>query len=255
MKKFRYVASSLLIPWLTYCIPTIANQNQVAPKQQPSSIFSNSRLGLGLALEFLQADIGLKIQPSHSLRYIQSQHSQTGKHLQVAPCIELGNTFAKDYYIGLLLSWRYSGLKSNARTPILESHFFDHEYRINHYTDVLIKGGYNINPCSMVYALLGTTITKWTHSSIQSRQGRIIGEKFQMDKLSLGLGIGMGFEYRFKKDYAFSFDYCYHLHPAASKSQPVTIRLQGTNTNGDVNKKIDLSFSTIAVRFTKFFSL
>ena len=65
--------------------------------------------------------------------FIESKQSQTGKHLQVSPSIEFGKKIANNFYLGALLSWRYSGLKSSASQPIINFHHFNHQLTINNY--------------------------------------------------------------------------------------------------------------------------
>jgi len=264
MKKALYLAFLLLISSITSGTSIKANPSQESSKQLPSYLSNQWRLGLGLAAEYLNMDAKVKIRPDPGmglLGNIASDQSQTGKHFQVAPCIEIGKTFSKDYYLGLLLSWRYSGLKSSSRSPIFQSFYFQNELSLTHYTDALIKAGYQFTPRSMIYGLIGPTLTQWRHTSNQMSDNTLIN-KLQTNKTDVGLGFGIGFEYLFKKDYAFSIDFVHHLHRPASKnyflsySAPINaFPLIIGNFAGDVNKKIDLSFSTIAARFTTFFSL
>jgi hypothetical protein len=266
MKKIIYPISFLLIPWAVYSTPTLAHSSQKSAVATPFSLFSQWRLGFGLAAEYLNADAKVKIRPlpgTGTLNSFDSDQSQTVKHFQVAPSIEIGKTFSKDYYVGLLLSWRHSGAKSRSRSPIREVFFFEHELTLRHYTDVLLKVGYQFTPRTLVYGLLGPTITKWSH---QSRQisGNSTVNKFLLNKNDIGVGLGFGMEYLFKKNYALSIDFVHHIHRPASKNQyisysvPVGVGPGGLipgNFAGSVNKKIDLSYSALAVRLTTFFSL
>jgi opacity protein-like surface antigen len=259
MKKQIYFLSFFLMTWGSICSPITANQPQEASKAAASTFFTKGRIGIGLGLEYLHVDVGLKVQPTQELSFMESKQSQTGKHFQVAPCIELGKTIANDYYLGFLLSWRYSGLKATATAPIYNSISFNHEFRLNHYADFLMKMGYKFSHRTMFYGLIGPTIANWSHKSLVVRD-MLISNQFQLDKTSFGLGIGLGFEYQVKKNYMFSIDFTYHLHSAATKSKYMTVIrtipvIGNRPFSGDVNKKIDLSFSTVTLRFTKFFSL
>lgn len=267
MKKIIGLVSYLLIPSAIYCSPSMTSPYQQIGEESRSSLFKQWRLGLGLALEYINSDAKTKVRPlpgTGNLNNFETDQSQTVKHFQVSPYIEMGKLISKDYYLGFLLSWRHSGAKSRSRSPIRESFFFEHELTIRHYTDILLKVGYNLNPCTMVYGLVGPSLTKWTHTSRQIT-GNTTLNKFLINKNDVGISAGIGFEYLFKKNYALSVDFIHHLHRPASKNQFISYNvplaplgapgfLPG-NYEGIVNKKIDLSFSTIAVRFTTFFSL
>ena len=163
MKKILSTLSSHLFLLGVSCAPTAA-ENPVDPSRNlVADFFNSSRIGLGVAIEYLSMDAKVKLRPergSGNLGNIDSEQSQTGKHFQIAPSIEMGGNISKDYYLGLLLSWRYSGSKSSSRSPIFQSFYFHHELTINHYTDLFIKAGYNFTPCSMLYGLVGPTLVK-----------------------------------------------------------------------------------------------
>ena len=252
MNKIRFYAPIIIISWIAYVVPIASNQSQNArPISSPS--FHNWRLGFGLGLEYLALDATLKIQPPPRTN-MDARLSHTGKHFQIAPTIEFGKNITNNYYLGLLLSWRYSGSKNNTRSTIADSTYFNHQITLNNYGNFLLKGGYNLNSCTMVYGLIGPTFTNWSHTSTQTRSSRT-QNRIDLKRNSIGLGIGLGFEHLFKPNYAISIDYTHYIQSGASKNRVISYTYQGVAMNDDVNKKVDLSFSTIAVRFTTFFSL
>lgn len=226
------------------------------------SIFNESRIGLGLAGEYINAVANLKIQPQEdstsTLDFTESNQSQVAKKIQVAPSIELGTTIAQKYYVGLLLSWHYSKAKNTSRSSIKGPNYFSNEFMLNHYADVLIKTGYKFTSRVMAYGLIGPSIAHWTHTSYQFDTFKNLVDKFKIAKSTLGLAIGLGFEYLIEKNYALSFNYTHHFHRAASKNQFMSFDDPdgpfGIAT-GNMNRKVQPSYGVIAIRFTKFFSL
>jgi opacity protein-like surface antigen len=265
MKKSSCFTYYFLLAWSTLVVNVMAAQPQLSSQAAPSSFSNQWRVGFGLAVEYLNVEAKLKLQPDRGLedpfagQNIGNQQSQTGKHFQIAPCLELGNTFGNNYYLGLIASWRHSGLKSGASSAIISLQHFEHEFKLNYYANILIKAGYKVSPKIMVYGLIGPSIANWTHNSNQLEDNQNIVDKFKINKTSVGLGLGVGVEFYAQKDYAFSIDYTHHLHSSVSKSHSMSYLVQvvgGQNLNsGELKKKIDLSYGTIAIRFTKFFSL
>lgn len=260
MKKSIYLAASLPLFGAIFGMQVKASQPQLSAQIGASSFFNQWRLGIGLAVEYLNMEAKLKAVPDPGLEDIGTQQSQTGKHLQIAPCIEFGNTFANSYYLGLMVSWRYSGLKSDAKSLIEGAQYFQHQFKLNHYADILAKVGYKITPRAMLYGLIGPSITNWTHSSRQFKRDQDIAAEFKMNKTSVGLCLGVGVECYVHKNYVFSIDYTHHLHSPVSKSHSMSYDTQDVlfaveTHSGDLKKKIDLSYGTIAIRFTTFFSL
>ncbi len=257
MKKAIYSAVSLVIFWVSFCMVAIAEQSQ----SSVPPLFNQMRIGFGLAGEYINGGAYLKIEPIGlgGLSGIQSNQSQVGRRLQLAPCIELGITIAKDYYLGLHVSWRSSGVTNKSRAPMKSSFSFLHEFKINQYTDILIKSGYKINPCSMIYGLVGASLAKWSHITGEFNRDQQLVDQFKIDRKSVGLSVGLGFEYLFRKKYAFSFDYTHHFYRPISKVQPMSYVETGVFPaelrSGNVLKVVQPSFGVFAIRFTKFFSL
>ena len=260
MKKAIYSALSLVILWENYCmaapVPASAGPSQVTS----SSYFNEARIGFGLAGEYINAEANLKMEPAVTLENIGSNQSQVAKKLQLAPCFEFGKIIGNNYYVGILFSWRYSGAKNTSRSPIKRFDYFSHEFKINHYTDIMIKPGFRITNRSMVYGLIGPSIANWTHTSNQFGENNAVVDRFETKKTSIGLGIGLGFEYLFEKNYALSFDYTHHFHKSESSNRFMKYQDEDVLglpffARGNMKKKVQPSYGVLAARFTVFFNL
>jgi len=259
MKKPTCFVVPQFILWGTISMAAIAGQTQQSSQSAASSYFKQWRIGFGLAGEYIHSDTSLKTHPDYDLGEIGSTQSQIGKKLQVSPFLELGVQIEKNYYLGLVLSWRYSGAKNISRVPIRQNNFFSHEFKINHYTDIMAKPGYKFTPCTMVYGLIGPTIANWNHTSNQLL-GENVVNKFAINKTSLGLGLGFGVEHAFEKKWVFSVDYTHHFLKTESTKQlmkyqepvgPLVVR----DRSGNLTKRVQPSYGVLAARFTIFFNL
>lgn len=257
MKTTTCLVASLSILWGTVNTAAIAGQPEQL-SQSISSYFNQGRIGFGLAGEYIHSDTSLKTQPDHALGQIGSTQSQIGKKLQVSPFIELGVQIEKNYYLGLVLSWRYSGVKNISRVPIRQTSFFSHEFKINHYTDIMAKPGYKFTPCTMVYGLIGPTIANWNHTSNQLLEEKVVN-KFTINKTSVGLGLGLGFEHVFEEKFVFSVDYTHHFLKTESTKQLMNYQeltaFGNRDRSGNLTKRVQPSYGVLAVRFTVFFNL
>jgi len=262
MKTTVPFAIPAFILWgMGFCMSVFADQ----PPSQ-SLIPSEYRLGIGLAAEYMNTDARFKIIPDETrLGQIGSTQSQVSKRLQVAFCGELGATIADHYYLGLLVNWRYSGAQNTSSAPIRGARFFSHEFKVNHYTDIMLKPAYKMTPCFMLYGLLGTSFVNWRHTTNQLDTAQGVKSAFTINKTNLGIGLGVGCEYLFKKQYALSIDYTYHFFPSTSENKMMSYfdttgarplhGFFGRNRTGNLVKKVQPSFGTIAVRFSMFFQL
>jgi len=246
MEKIKSFVISVLGIWGIVSISAIANQS--------SSLPSEVRFGFGLAGEYMNNEISLNLTPRGSLGNIKTEQSQATKKLQLSPFIELGTIIANHYYLGLLFSWRYSGSKNTSRLPIRNAFYGLNSFRINQYTDLLVKTGYILAPQTMIYGLVGLSLANWTHTTDIINGNQVSVDKFKMKKTSLGVGFGVGFEYLFQKKYAISIDYIHYFHKTASKNQNMSYGT-GPFYAGDMLKRIKPSYSTIAIRFTTYFQL
>lgn len=231
------------------------NANQLS---SPSNTFF-SRLGLGLACEYVNIEGDLKILAPQSLGRIGSTQAQTAKRVQPAISIEYGIFLEHDFYLGVLASWRPMEARNASRTPGPDTIYFLQEFHINQYLDILAKPGVKLAPHSMLYGLIGPSFASWSHTTtvnLATRNGSSsLLNAMKLDKKSIGLGLGFGIEHIFRKKYAISLDYCFHLHRATTKTKYITYTTGGVNYSGDLNKIVKPSYSTIALRFTYFFNL
>jgi opacity protein-like surface antigen len=260
MKKVIYSPISLGIVWGSFCVAAMAaTQSSTA-----SSPFNQTRIGFGIAGEYINAGASLKVKPvgdggdtlTDLPQAIASSQSHLGRALQIALCVELGGMIANDYYLGLHTSWRFSGITNKSTTPIRSSQIFSHEFKVDHYIDILLKPGYKINPCTMIYGLVGPTIAKWSHTTDQiNGVGNRLVDKFNINRKSVGLGLGLGFEYLFRKKYALSFDYTHHFHRSVVQTQKINLLDGGPPRSGNLTKRIQPSYGVLAARFTIFFNL
>jgi opacity protein-like surface antigen len=220
MKKvITYIIALFLIPCAGLYMPTQGSQPIPTTTSSSPLILNNGqdwRVGFGLAAEYINFDAVLKLQASTELRDLENKISHAGKHIQGSPSIELGKALASDYYLGLLVSWRYAGAKNSATTAFATGQYFLHEFKLNYYTNLLLKAGYKFNQCTMAYGLFGPSLANWRHTSKQY-YFRTLRNKLEMSKATLGLGLGVGFEYLIRNNFALSIDYTYHFHKAASR--------------------------------------
>jgi opacity protein-like surface antigen len=256
MKKVISLTACFLLPCSILCLSTVANQPQSPP-------LNKIRIGLGFAGEYLSMEAQLRLEPSSGLLDIGTKQSQTGKRLQIAPFFEFGKAFKNNYYLGLFVSWHYSGLKSNEKSTIESVQYFQHEFTLKHSTDIFLKAGYQLPSQAMLYGLIGPSLTAWTHTSTHFKNNQAVVNKFETRKTAPGFGLGVGIEYFVHKNYALSLDYVHHFHKSVSKNQymsyetsefdPVSGNFISIYYQGNLNRRIDLSYATIALRFTAFF--
>ena len=247
-----YSAVSLVSIWGNFCIVAMASSSQLpAP-----SLFNQTRVGFGLAGEYINGGANLKVEPTGRLPpAIASSQSHLGKGLQIAPCVELGATIASNYYLGLNINWRFSCIENKSKTPATFLYYFLNEFKINQYTSILLKTGYKFSPHTMIYGLVGPTVAKWSHTTDLFDANSVSLNRLRIDRKSLGIGIGLGFEYLFKEKYALSFDYTHHFHKAVSQAQNMTMRNIVGPRSGDLIIRVRPSYGVLAVRFTVFFNL
>lgn len=261
---YFFISSILLEP---FCSPATAGQSQPS-----SSMFAitQGRIGLGVSGEYTAIDAGLKLDPPPTLGNIALTQSQTAKKFQIAPHIEFGITIADDYYLGFLASWQPSGLKNTSRSPIRGAHHFLHDLKLNDHIDLFLKPGYKLTPSTMIYGLIGPSLSRWSHMTEAFSYNSLTGvtksiSQFKTDKNSTGLAAGLGFEYLLKNQFAFSIDYCYHFQQSISQKgymsylDPIPMLPPEPNIDrvryGDILKVVEPSYSVITIRFTAFLSL
>lgn len=226
-----------------------------------SNIFSNGRIGVGIAGEYASIDASLKIRSPIQLGNISSSQHQTCKKFQVAPSLELGTTIMGDYYLGFVANWRSSRANTTATTPLRGAYHFEHQFKLQSYTDAFVKLGYRATRRTMFYGVIGPSIANWSHTTQQisvngvTQVSKLI-DTFEMKEKTVGLGLGAGVEYLIKNKYALSFEYVFHTHHSRSASHTISYVDFGPRTRtGDLLKIVRPSYSTFAIRLTYFFSL
>jgi opacity protein-like surface antigen len=197
--------------------------------------------------------------PDRSLAITGTAQSQVAKKAQLALCGEFGVTFPQAYYLGLLITGRYSGASNTAQTPIFMNNYFTHTYRINYFIDFLLKPGYKFTPKFMFYGLVGPTIMNWKHTSDHMRNTSL-RNTLDINRTSIGLGLGFGFEYMAHSNCALSIDYTQHFFGTSKRNTSITYRNPTLPPgfdifSGNVTKKVQPSFATVAARITVFFNL
>ena len=230
---------------------------------------STTRIGLGVAVEYANFDTSLKIRSPTELGNISSTQQQTCKRIQLAPSLEIGSTILDNYYLGFIVSWRYSRVSTTSLTPIRGAYHFAHEFKLRSYTDAFIKVGYKPLRQLMLYGVAGPSIANWSHTTQQisvngAQVSKLINE-FNMKKKTLGLGLGGGIEYLIKEKYALSFEYVFHTHRSQSANRTISYEDQAPITrasrsgrrtrSGSLTKIVQPSYSTFAIRLTYFFNL
>ena len=257
MRKDIYSAVYPTIIWASFCTAIIADPSPPISHSSFSSLFSQPRIGLGFAVEYINYEISLKLEPrSGNLGSVQTYQSQIGRKFLVAPSIEFGATFANDYYMGFLVSWHYAGVKDTSMASFRRQDYLTNESQLNQYIDVLLKPGYKITPRFILYGLVGPSLASWSHTTNQLNGRNNLINRLKIEKKSIGLGFGLGIEYHFKEKYAISADYTHHLHKPFSESKIFSTDIgAGAIRTGTLLKTVKPSYGTIAVRFTTYFSL
>lgn len=256
MKKSIYWVISLSILWGNPNIYAQAAEAKVVAQIPAQSFIDQWRIGFGIAGEYLYLEAKMKDDFSPFGKIFQSDRSQTKKKFQVAPSIEVGATFANDFYLGIFFSWRYSDAKTKSRAPLKNLTHFFHEFKMNYYFDILAKPGYKLTPNTMVYGLIGPSIARWSHITDQFQQ-QTMNDRFKITRTSVGFSFGGGLEHVIKENWALSIDYIYHIHKFTSKKQKMTF-FDNTGEGlfprtGVVSKEIQPSYSTIGARVSYFF--
>lgn len=264
MKQLKYILA------IAGCLnPAPSKAQQIMP-----TALAQWRMGIGLAAEYMSGEANTKIRPEDTkkLNYIASAHQQIGKKIQAAPSMELGVNLADNYYLGLFISWRPSNLQATSTSMLRSTHYqFLHHFKINAYTNALIKTGYRLTPQVMLYGLVGPSFASWSHDTDfvevnPQTQKLTLVDRFNLRKNSIGLGLGAGFEYVMQAKYALSFDYTCHFHRSQTSthnmnySEKVPVIAVPPRTipmpySGNLIRKIQPSYSTFAVRLTYFFNL
>ncbi|MES2253156.1 MAG: outer membrane beta-barrel protein [Pseudomonadota bacterium] len=247
-----------------------------------SGRFVTYRVGVSVAGEYASIDGHLKNRPLNSfdLANIANDNFASDAHhtchkFQISPGFELGALIAQQYYLGFVLSKHYTHASNTMNTSIGDAIHFEHQLKLTSYTNLFLKFGYKIIPNVMFYGLVGPSIANWSHNSKTffydpARNYKEVLVASKMNKKTTGFGIGGGIEYVINNKYAINMEYTLSMH----KAEYARYRSSYNNHNvyydptyglyhpfvnpetisADVQKNVRLSYSTIGLRFSYFFS-
>ena len=225
------------------------------------------RIGAGIAAEYASIEGHLKNRPLNpeddanpaNENFASDAHHSCRK-FQVSPGVELGVFIAKDYYLGLAVSYHNTNAQNVMYTSIGQAIHFEHELKLKSYTDLFLKFGYKIMPKIMFYGLLGPSFANWSHNSKTIYYNTTLKRKSvealsQMNKKTTGLGVGTGVEYFINDKYSINLNYTINMHKAKKLRYLSSYNTDTWDTvYTDVQKSVRLTYSTIGVRFSYFFS-
>lgn len=220
------------------------------------------RYGIGLALEYLNAEAKEKDDFSALGLVNLIDRKQTQKVIQVAPSLEVGVTYSNQFYVGVLASWRYCDAHTKSRAPMFNINYFIHQFKLNSYANLLAKLGYQFPQRTMIYGLIGPSIAKWSHTTNQYRAISLPAgtsvqvNSFKLSKTTVGLAFGFGVEQSLNDHLALHVDYVHGFLKDKSANQQLTIFVPTTSTGmrtGTVSKKVRPSYDSIALCLSYFF--
>jgi opacity protein-like surface antigen len=239
----------------------------------PSGRSITYRIGAGLVGEYNSIDVDVKNNPTVIFPEdgdFSSNVHHVCKKFNISPSIELGAFLYDTYYFGFLLVKNFTHVKSVMKVPMTSVFNFQHTFQLKSYIDTFLKIGYRPAANVMFYGLVGPSFANWSHKTKvfyyneeKSHSSTADINNSVSHVKSTGLGFGAGAEFWLGKNATVSFQYAMHLH------RPKTIRyMSGYNVmfrdeggiannvdrDHDVQKKVRLTHSTIAVRFSYFFS-
>ena len=230
------------------------------------------RVGVGIAGEYASIHAHLKNRPLDDDNDLSDAFATDTHHachkFQISPGFELGMFAAKRYYLGFVLNKHYTSVSSAMKISVGNNFSFDHELKLKSYTNLFLKFGYKIVPNIMCYGLVGPSFANWSHKSKTYLHDSVKNSKqvfalSEMNNKTTGLGLGGGIECSANDNYAVSLEYNFNIHKAKYLSyksfynQPDATygAVSYDATPADVQKSVRLSYSTIGLRFSYFFSL
>ena len=146
---------------------------------------------------------------------------------------------------------------------------FEHKFNLKSYIDAFVKIGYKPMSNLMFFGLIGPSLANWSHKTrlyYYNKSPSVNSTKdinnAESHIKTTGLGFGGGIEYWATKNATVSFQYAMHIHRTKnihydSKYDLLEITSGGiepVNRNTDVQKSVRLTYSTIGLRFSYFFS-
>jgi len=279
MKKHIFIIAVHVLCCCSFvCAQTVPPVPQkIAAKQKSAILPSRSvtyRVGVGIAAEYASIDVRLKNMPIDSIHgelYTNQIFASDAHHMrhkfQISPGFELGAFIAEQYYVGLAWNKHYAGASNRIKTSIGEGIYFDHQLKLRSYTDLFLKFGYKIIPKVLFYGLVGPSFANWSHDSTMCFCGELQNEvyhKSKMNNKTTGFGFGGGIEYAINEKYSINMEYTINIHKMVCKNyqagyisnreDPVYGFYDPQLIDARVQKSVRLSYSTIGLRFSYFFS-
>jgi hypothetical protein len=264
--------------FLLFCSVFIFNSAFVYGKDtvSPSSNFVTYRVGASIAGEYTSIDGHLKNRPASSVddgNLARENFASDAHHIcrkaQISPGFEFGTFIAQHYYLGFVLSHHFTNASNPMKTSIGNSFHFEHQLKLKSYTSLFLKFGFKMMPNVMFYGLVGPSFANWSHNSktiyLDSTNGaKKVLASSEMNKKTIGFGIGGGIEYLKNEKYAINMDYTLNMHKAEGSGyhssynkpieDPVWDVIVFKTLPANVQKSVRLSYSTIGLRFSYFFS-
>ncbi|MDP4725348.1 MAG: porin family protein [Alphaproteobacteria bacterium] len=243
----------------------------VLPEYQP--LLSKNdlafRVGAGVSGKHVAVNTEVKTVMSgvHDSKQ-SSVYSQNCRKFQWSPNIELGATIFQKYYLGFSISKHYTNAKNMSMIGYDgASRSFEHDITLKSYTDLFFKLGCKPVENIMLYGLVGHSFANWSHNTqsvlnYEATGVKVVYDSNRMNLKTKGYGFGAGVGYLINKKYSLDFEYVYYVHrPKESDKFRAEIiipdfssPLHFESIPLDVQKKVSLSYSTIVVRFSYFFS-
>lgn len=263
MKK-KHILTSFLLFLLTSSHVSSNGQSSVPEKK------IDFRAGVGASAEYVTVNADVKTVMSGVDDIKQSSvYLQNCRKSQWSPNFEFGATVFQKYYLGFLISKHYTNAKNTSMVGYDgASRSFEHDFSLKSYTDLFLKLGYKPVNNVMLYGLFGYSFANWSHNTqsvlnYEAKGKKVIYDSNRMNLKTKGYGFGVGIGYLISKKYSLDFVYAAHMHRAKQSDKfraeiiipdpsapPYFERLPL-----DVQKSVRLSYSTIGLRFSYFFSL
>ena len=238
----------------------------------PSGRMFTYRIGGGFAGEYASIDADVQNRPAFfpGDGDFSSHFHHSCRKFQMSPSIELGAFLYDTYYLGFVFSKHYTHVKSSMKVPMTYVYNFEHTLGLKSYLNAFLKIGYKPTPRMLFFGLIGPSFANWSHNTRlfkYSNEDRNDATKdiknSEMRIKTTGLGFGGGMEYWVSKNTTVSFQYTAHVHRAKNirydyrydllvpDDEGFTVPIK---RNGYSEKSVRLSYSTIGVRFSYFFS-
>lgn len=262
---------------LIYLFALLINDKNVLA-QSSASEFKKSksyRIGFGLGAEYASIYGHIKNKPLNidddyddANKNFNLDAHHTSRKLQISPGFEFGAHIAQGYYFGAVLSQHFTRVSNSVNLSIGNNFNVEHQLKLKSYTNLFLKFGCQFVSKVMLYGVVGPSLANWEHVSTTSYYKTDTKKSTayavsKMNQKTVGVGVGAGIEYSINDKYALNFEYTLSMHKAKHLRYQSTYN-QGDAPDGilvydakfaDVQKSVRLSYSTIGLRFSYFFSL